>query len=303
ELIPSFIINENTTWQQSAITVAGGNGPGNKLKQLNQPRGFYIDEDSENIYIADFRNNRIVRWKFGEDTGEIVAGGGDSLSFPRDVIFDKQNESLIICDWFNRRLIRWFLQNNQAIETLISDFPCWCLAMHNDGDLYISDFQEHQIRRLQQGDREVTIVAGGNGQGKKLNQLNGPKYIVVDGNHSVYVADSGNNRVTKWMKDAHEGTLVALGKASGENPNSLMKPIGVVVDHIGNIYVSNEKSHQITRWSPGAIEGVPVVGGKQSGSGPTQLKDPHELFFDRHGNLYVVDTYNHRIQKFLIDAN
>ena len=33
------------------------------------------------------------------------------------------------------------------------------------------------------------VVAGGNGKGNHLNQLNCPTYIFVDQNHSVYVSD------------------------------------------------------------------------------------------------------------------
>ncbi|CAF4098283.1 unnamed protein product, partial [Adineta steineri] len=312
---PSITTSSTTTipkelkWKQSAITVAGGNGQGNRLDQLNQPWGIYVDEDSESIYIVDGGNKRIVRWKFGAHTGEIVAGGKgkgsgiDQMDNPKDIILDKEEKSLIICDSNNMRVVRWSLQNSQDIEILIPGIICWSLAMHSNGDLYISDWNKEQVRRWQQGHKASTTVAGGNGRGNQSNQFNEPDYIFVDKNHSIYVADFMNNRVMKWMKNATKGIRVAPGEMSGENPNSLMQPIGVIVDHMGNIYVSSEKSHQITRWSPGAIEGVPVVGEKESGNGPTQLCGPYDLSFDQQGNLYVADTYNHRIQKFLIDAN
>ncbi|CAF1452601.1 unnamed protein product, partial [Adineta steineri] len=306
-IISSFIINEETKWKQSATIVAGGHGQGSGLNQLDRPRGIYVDEDSESIYIADSMNHRIVRWKFDADKGEVVAGGTESvdeidqLKLPTDVILDKEKTSLIICDQRNKRVIRRSLQHSQNKEILISDIFCWGLALNNDGNLYISDYIKHEIRRWQQGDKEATIVVGDHGQGNQLNQLNEPKYIFVDGNHSIYVADYANNRVMKWMKDATEGILVAPGEASGGTFNSLSQPIGVIVDHVGNIYVSSEGSPQITRWSPGATEGVPVVGEKQSGSELTQLNYPYGLSFDRYGNLYVVDSYNHRIQKFIID--
>ncbi|CAF0846455.1 unnamed protein product [Adineta steineri] len=305
----SVIIDNNMKWKQSAITVAGGNEHGDQINQLYLPQGIHVDEDSGDIYIADSMNDRIVRWKFGADTGEIVADGKefgpetDQLLFPTDVILDKEKTSLIICDPYNKRVIRWFLQNSQDIEILISNIVCYGLAMHSNGDLYISDQIEHQVIRWQEGETEGTVIAGGNEQGNQLNQFNNPKYIFVDEDHSVYVADNMNSRVMKWMKNATEGILVAQGKAFDENPNSIMYPIGVIVDHMGNIYVSNGESDQIMRWSPGAIEGVPVAGEKQFGSGSTQLRNPYDLSFDRHGNLYVVDSYNYRIQKFVIDRD
>ncbi|CAF4216082.1 unnamed protein product, partial [Adineta steineri] len=241
--------------------------------------------------------------------GEVVAGGngdGDGmnqLNIPTDVVLDEEKKYLIICDRGNRRVMKWSLQNNQDQQIWIPDISCWSLAMDNNGDLYVSNAAKREVRRWKQGDSEGIVVAGGNGQGTALNQLNQPNYIFVDEDHSVYVADTFNNRVMKWKKNTDEGILIAPGQISNENHNTMVKPIGVIVDHMGNIYVSMTENNQITRWSPGATEGVPVVGEKESGTGSTQLKNPKDLSFDRHGNLYVVDTENHRIQKFDVDRD
>ncbi|CAF1164218.1 unnamed protein product [Adineta steineri] len=309
QLIPSVSINNNTQWKQYAVTVAGGNGWGNKLNQLNAPLGIHVDNDNYSIYIADTNNHRIVRWESGADKGEIVAGGTRpgrelyQLYHPVDVILDKEKKYIIICDKDNQRVIQWSRQNSQNPQVLIDGIACWGLAMDNNGDLYISDSGRHQVIRWRDGDKKGTIVAGGHGQGNRLNQLNHPAYIFVDGDHHIYVADGANNRVVKWMKNATEGTLSTPGKVSQVNPSSIFQLIGVIVDHKGNIYVSNAGSRQIKRWSPGAIESAPVLGENQFGSGPTQLAYPHDLSFDRQGNLYVVDAGNHRIQKFVIDLD
>ena len=46
-------------WNQSAVTVAGGNGRGGHLNQLNWPHGIDIDDD-EAIVIAELHSHRIV---------------------------------------------------------------------------------------------------------------------------------------------------------------------------------------------------------------------------------------------------
>ncbi|CAF1128426.1 unnamed protein product [Adineta steineri] len=306
-LIPPIFINNNTKWKQNAVTVAGGHGRGNQLNQLNLPFGIYVDSDDDSIYIADTENHRIVKWEFGADKGEIVAGGNgkgnkiNQLDYPMDIILDIEKKYLIICDHRNIRVMQWSRQNSQDPQILIYPIVCWGLAMDNTGDLYICDWSSQEVRRWRQGDKQGTLVAGGHGQGNHLNQFYEPNYIFVDENHSVYVADYRNNRVMKWIKNRTEGILVAPGQVSSENPNILFYPQGVIVDHMGNIYVSNGVSHQITRWSSGALEGAPVVGEKNIGSGSTQFKYPSDLSFDRHGNLYVADRDNHRIQKFFID--
>ena len=61
------------------------------------------------------------------------------------------------------------------------------------------------------GDKNGIVVAGGNGQGNQLNQLNRPTYLFVDEEQAVYVSDRYNHRVMKWNKDANQG-IVAAGR-------------------------------------------------------------------------------------------
>ncbi|CAF4510055.1 unnamed protein product, partial [Didymodactylos carnosus] len=105
----SIDIHPNARWQQNGLTVAGGNGQGNGINQLSKPWGLYVDDDDQTIYIADALNHRIVEWKWGATSGQVVAGGNEEgnethqLSNPFDVIVDKERDSLIICDSSNRR--------------------------------------------------------------------------------------------------------------------------------------------------------------------------------------------------------
>ena len=47
-----FLEPKFNKWKQNAITVAGGNGEGQQLNQLNRPIGIFIDK-KKNIFIAD----------------------------------------------------------------------------------------------------------------------------------------------------------------------------------------------------------------------------------------------------------
>ncbi|CAF4123577.1 unnamed protein product, partial [Rotaria sp. Silwood1] len=44
--IPNDSICANATWNKTGITVAGGNGYGSKLNQLDHPYGLAVDDDS-----------------------------------------------------------------------------------------------------------------------------------------------------------------------------------------------------------------------------------------------------------------
>ncbi|CAF1690043.1 unnamed protein product, partial [Adineta ricciae] len=135
------------------------------------------------------------------------------------MIVDEQNNSTIITDYGNRRVMRWFLNENQS-EILIHNIDCCGLTMDKFGFVHVSDWKKHEVRRWKIGEKgEEKVVAGGNGKGDQLNQLNYPTFVFVDDEQSLYVSDWGNHRVMKWRKDAQEGIVVAGGNGKGENLN------------------------------------------------------------------------------------
>jgi len=305
-------LKSNIKWKPNAQTIAGGNGKGNKLNKLSSPYGIYVDHHQQHIYIADWGNHRIVKWKLGENNGAIVAGGNgygsriDQLNRPIDVIVDENNKSLIICDQDNRRVVRWSLQNpNGDKEILIQNILCWGLMMNENGDLFVSDWENHAVKVWRKGEigkgKEGIIVAGGKGKGNKLNQLYHPTYIFIDREETVYVSDNWNNRVMKWYKGANEGIIVAGGQDEGNSLNQLSDPFGLVVNEVGDIYVSDSENHRIMCWPLGSKEGRVVVGGNNEGKGLNQLNYPQGLSFDLENNLYVADHGNNRIQRFNVD--
>ncbi|CAF1238079.1 unnamed protein product [Adineta steineri] len=290
------IINK---WKQNAITVAGGNGKGQQLDQLNRPVRIFIDQ-KKNIFIAEYSNHRIVEWKRNAKEGQVVAGENgqgnrmDQLNHPTDMIIDQQNHSIIIADFENRRVIQWLNQNQQI---LIHNIDCHGLAMDKYGFLYVSDYVKNEVRRWKMGeyDNEGIVVADGNGNG---NQLNCYTFLFVDEEQSVYVSDRDNHRVMKWRKDAKEGRIVAGGNERGGNLKQLSSSAGVIVDNLGQVYVADFDNHRIMRWCEGKEEGEIIVGGNGEGDQSNQLNGPTGLCFDDEGNLYVADYLNHRIEKF-----
>ena len=296
-------------WIQNGVTVAGGHGMGYGLNQLWSPHCLYVDDNHQAIYIADSDNHRIIKWNYGESNGQIVAGGNgkgnstNQLNFPRNVIVDTETDTLIICDWGNRRVVRWPLQYGANGEVIISDIDCFGgLAMDDRGYLYVSDFQKNEVKRWKIGDIHGTVVAGGNKDGNRLNQLNAPTYIFVDRDHSVYVSDKDNHRVMMWAEGAQEGIIVAGGRGRGNDLTQLAYPYGMTVDQLGTVYVADSWNNRIMRWTKGAEQGNIIIGGNGEGEKPNQLSYPFGLILDRRGNLYIADYSNHRIQKFQIDS-
>ena len=185
---------KNARWSQNGVTVAGGNGNGNALNQLCCPYGLDIDDDNQCIIIADYLNHRILEWKIGASHGKVIAGGRgqgnrfDQLNGPTDVLIDKETNSLFIADRRNRRVLRWFRrQETTQGEVMVDNIDCRGLAIDHQRYLYVSDFGKDQVRRYTIGDKNGIVVAGGNGRGNQLNQLNWPTYLFVDEEQAVHV--------------------------------------------------------------------------------------------------------------------
>ena len=219
------------------MTVAGGNGWGNAINQLFWPHGLDIDDDNQSIVIADCWNHRIVEWKMGASHGKVIAGSQgegnrlDQLNYPTDVLIDKETNSLFIADHANRRVLRWSRrQDTTQGEVIVDNIDCWGLAMDHQRYLYVSDTAQHEVRRYTIGDKNGTVVAGGNGQGNQLNQLSFPTYLFVNEEQALYVSDYLNHRVMKWNKCAKEGIVVAGEREKGSALTQLFHPNVLFVD-------------------------------------------------------------------------
>ncbi|CAF1104218.1 unnamed protein product [Rotaria sp. Silwood1] len=159
------------------------------------------------------------------------------------------------------------------------------------------------VRRWKPEDTNGIIVAGGSGEGDRLDQLSGRFHIFVYNDQSIYVSDEHNHRVMKWMKDAKEGIVVAGGNGPGNSLTQLWASIGVAVDQLDTIYIADSNNHRIIRWPQEVKQGSIVVDENGKEEQANQLSSPLDLTFDQQGNLYVVDNGNYRVQRFNIDIS
>jgi len=175
-----------------------------------------------------------------------------------------------------------------AMLKVSSSHPLSVIAWYKDGVQVAID------SAAMSWNTQGTVVAGGNGGGVGLNQLNSPWGIFVDDGGNVYVAD--DNRVVRWAPGATSGVVVAGGNGPGSNASQVDGATGVYVDKAGNVYVLEGANNRVTRWAPGAASGVTVAGGNGQGAGEDQFYDPLGFYVDCDGNIYVADQYNCRVQ-------
>jgi len=200
----------------------------------------------------------------------------------------------------------------------------YSVYVDTSGQVYVSDTLNHRVQRWAPNNVTApTTVAGGNGRGRGLNQLNLPRGIFVHAvSGDVFVVDTGNHRVVRWSLGAHEAVVVvgeygkildAQGNVVGSEPfccragrgqKQLMGPSGVFVDQLGNIYVADTGNDRVLVWDSGSGAVTTVAGGGGSTPGaPTDasLKRPEGVFV-REGTVYVADTGNNRVMAWSIGA-
>jgi sugar lactone lactonase YvrE len=260
-----LIFPPNSTSTTMGIVVAGGNGSGSALNQLNSPEGIALDKQG-NLYVSDYLNRRVLKFPPNSTSatiGTVVATGHEDTGEPGQ--FSEPND----------------------------------IALDKEGNLYVCDVD--QICKFPPNSTSATAgttVAGGNGQfGRSYG-------IGIDGEDNLYVADGSSNRVLKFPPNstsATMGTVVAGDNGEGKAANQFNFPQDIIFDGVGNLYVSDNVNHRVQFFPPGstsATAGITVAGTGKSGTGVIQLKYPVGLSMDEGGYLYVADTYNERIQRF-----
>ncbi|CAF4857336.1 unnamed protein product [Rotaria socialis] len=174
--------------------------------------GLALDNDGF-IYIADYDNHEVRRYRMGENQGTIVAGGNgagtglNQLSHPRYVFVDE------------------------------------------DHSIYVSDEINHRVMKWIEGAKQGIIVAGGEGSGNSLTQLSNPYGVFVDHSGTVYVADGSNHRIVRWYRGATQGEVIVGGHGPGNQSNQLNIPFGLSFDQEGNIYVSEHSNHRVQKFN------------------------------------------------------
>ncbi|CAF1306310.1 unnamed protein product [Rotaria sordida] len=236
--------------------VAGGNGQGNRLDQLNLPTDVLIDKERDILIIGDRDNRRVVQWsrRSGTTQGEILIDNIKCWGLAMD-----NQRYLYISDTDKHEVRRYQIGDNNG--TLVAggsngqgarlnqlNTPNY-IFVDQQHTVYVSDWNNHRVMKWNKGAKEGIVVAGGQGQGNALTQLSHPNGLFVDTLGTIYVADWSNSRVMRWPKGAKQGTVILGGNGKGEGANQFNRPCGLSFDRHGNLYVVDYWNHRVQRFS------------------------------------------------------
>ncbi len=313
----------------AGLGFAGYNGEGSPAiaKEVNDPFGVALD-NSGNLIIADVNNHRIRKLT---PAGVIstIAGNGNAFPYMGDgipatatsvngamgVAVDASG-NIYIADTHNNRIRKintagiisivagdglssYFGDGGQATDAELTN-PTG-VTVDAAGNMYIADYGNNVIRRVDATTGIITTVAGngtagwlGDGGPATNAELANPYNVAVDASGSLYISDWFNDRVRKVDGSGTITTYVAIPK-----------PTNVTLDGAGNLFVSSQSNHSVTKINgSGSIIIAGGLGMGFSGDGgpatAAQLSSPAGVAVNGAGDVFIADMANERIRKISV---
>ena len=188
------------------------------------------------------------------------------------------------------------------------------VTVDSQGNLYISDSQNHRIRKVDTNGAISTLAGdgseahAGDGGASTSAKINFPYQITVDPSDNVYFADYSNQRIRKIDTNgtittvAGNGTRGYEGDGNQATSAQINNPLGVTVDASGNLYIADTGNHVIRKVDTsgnistlaGSLDGY---GYNDGSGGGAKFSNPSTLATDSKGNVYVTDSSNNRVRK------
>jgi len=205
----------------------------------------------------------------------------DSIQLSIDtngIPFQKEKQTSSTLD-----VVTIFVGTRNGKNTASTYYP-WGVVVDGSNNMYISDYENHVIRKISPQGTETKISP---------TRFNIPfrnlKDMAIDREGVLYIVDSGNHRIRQIGKRG-KSTIAGGPRGYEDGPVSSAKfnhPYGIALDSFNNIYVSDSGNFKIRKISQdqGVVSTI-----------AENLKSLTSITIDKEGNLFVCDS--HQIKKF-----
>ncbi len=284
--LPDTVL-EKTIYTIAGTGIAGFSGDGGLAINAKINKQSYFAKDiSGNIYFSD-RYNRRVRKIATNGIITTVAGNGTSGSGG---------------------------DGGPATAAQIAQVSG--LTLDADGNLYISDYDENKIRKVNTAGI-ITTFAGtgassstGDGGHATAASLQTPMGLSVDHSGNLLVIEQFGHRVRKIAPGSNiistiigTGVIGYSGNGGPATAATISYPNTIFVDSADNIYLTDNGNHALRKINTAGIISTIAGNGLEGFSGDggpatsARLDYPAGATMDATGNIYIADYGNHRIRK------
>lgn len=234
-----------------------------------------------NVYIADYRNNRVEKVTPDGELGFVAGDGTNTPPTPG------------------------------AAAGAPLGRPS-ALAADAAGNLFVG-LQGRIVKITTDG--VLSFVAGTGVPGQPTNgeatssQVNRATAMAVGADGTLYVADTDSHQVYKVTTDDTltiiAGTGVDGPAVPGTATASTLRPVSVATDSSGNVFIGVLVDPSVVMVDPAGaltrVAGTGVSGATTDGTADTRkFREPEGLAVDQSGAVYVSDDINCQISKFAV---
>ncbi|MEY3011765.1 MAG: hypothetical protein RIT45_500 [Pseudomonadota bacterium] len=313
--------------------LAGGaagkvDGPGS-VARFNQPHGLAVDANGT-AWVADYANHALRRVEADGAVATVLGNGAGMVdgtfavarfNAPADVALTGA-KTLVVSEVGNHR-VRRVDRDAKTVVTLAGSSAGyldgkgttarfnapWGVDATAAGVVYVADYGNHRIRRVQT-DGTVETVCGSSagfldGIGAAA-RLHGPIDVAVAASGLLYVAEYTGHRIRRVTPEGQTSLLAgstagAAGFADAKGGAARFQyPRNLDVDPLGGVVVADQNNHRIRHvaadGTASTLAGSGVAGMIDGLAAGARWNSPRGVTVGVDGRVLVADTANHRLR-------